>query len=176
MPETIQDLRPTGWGIDADPRNDPTYPIKKRNNAEHAGYTWARPAQQQSKVEVLRSNERPNLSAIYGTATPPTGLSGAIRRFAFKFSESSYGHWVPLMLADRVNMVEGIFDDLDRGRVPNIFAELGWGAEWRYNRRRFLIRRGIEALVVAGVVGLFLRRGKNRERRRLVRTRLAGAA
>ena len=26
-----------GWGIDADPRNDPTYPIKNRNNGEHAG-------------------------------------------------------------------------------------------------------------------------------------------
>ena len=29
----------TGWGVDADPKNDPTYPIKKRNNAVHRGYT-----------------------------------------------------------------------------------------------------------------------------------------
>jgi threonine dehydrogenase-like Zn-dependent dehydrogenase len=35
-----------GWGVDADPENDPTYPMKKRNNGEHAGYTWQRPSQQ----------------------------------------------------------------------------------------------------------------------------------
>jgi hypothetical protein len=26
-----------GWGVDADPKNDPTYPMKRRNNGEHAG-------------------------------------------------------------------------------------------------------------------------------------------
>ena len=92
-----------GWGADADRGNDPTYPMKRRNDGEHEGYSWERPAQQQSDAEVLHSNERPNLSAAFGTSTPPAGLSGAIRRFAFKYSESSYGHWLPLMLADFVN-------------------------------------------------------------------------
>ncbi len=32
--------------MDADPKNDPTYPMKKRNNGEHAGYSWERPPQQ----------------------------------------------------------------------------------------------------------------------------------
>jgi hypothetical protein len=68
---------------------------------------------------------------------PPRGLSGVIRRFAFRFSESSYGHWLPLMLADRVGMVEGVCEDLTRGHVPNIFRELGWKAEWQYNRKEF---------------------------------------
>ena len=41
-----------------------------------------------------------------------------IRRFAFKYSESSYGHWLPLMLADRVNKVEGVLDDLSTATSP----------------------------------------------------------
>jgi hypothetical protein len=41
-----------------------------------------------------------------------------LRRFAFKYSESSYGHWLPLMLADRVGVVEGVLDDLSHGHVP----------------------------------------------------------
>jgi hypothetical protein len=101
-----------GWGVDADPKNDPTYPMKHRNDGEHAGYSWERPPQQQTDVEILHSNERPNVTATFGTSTPPAGLSGMIRRAAFNFSENSYGHWVPLMLADRVGMVEGVVDDL----------------------------------------------------------------
>lgn len=123
-----------GWGVDADSENDPLYPIKKRNNGEHAGYSWQRPTQQPATVEVLHSNERPNLSAVFGTTTPPSGLSGMLRRIAFHYSESSYGHWLPLMLADRVDMIEGLFQDLGRGRVPNLVEEHGWRAEWKHNR------------------------------------------
>src|SRR5579875_1125029 len=108
----IDPSRVPGWGIDADPENDPTYPMKTRNNGEHAGYTWPRPPQQPETVEVLHSIERPNLTAVFGTTTPPTGLSGAIRRFGFRYSESSYAHWLPLMFADRVAAVEGILSDL----------------------------------------------------------------
>ena len=35
-----------GWGIDADPKNDPTYPMKNRTNEEHKGYSWDRPTLQ----------------------------------------------------------------------------------------------------------------------------------
>src|SRR5699024_7490906 len=82
-----------GWAMDADPKNDPTYPMKKRTNEEHKGYTWERPTQQFVDIEVLHSNERPNITAVFGTSTPPSGLSGMIRRYAFKFSENHYGHW-----------------------------------------------------------------------------------
>jgi hypothetical protein len=136
-----------GWGVDADPKNDPTYPMKKRNDGEHAGYSWERPTQQPASVEVLHSNERPNVSAAFGTSTPPSGLSGMIRRFAFNYSENSYGHWLPLMLADRVNMVEGVLDDLTHGHVPNIFSELGWKAEWKHNRKSLLTRVAVGAVI-----------------------------
>jgi len=140
-----------GWGIDADPENDPTYPMKKRTNDEHKGYAWERPQQQPHEVEVLKSVERPNLTAVFGTASPPEGLNGAIRKFAFRYSESSYGRWLPLVLADRVGAIEGIVDDLKSGYVPNIFAERGWGAEWKYNKRGFLLKAAL-AVAVTGVI------------------------
>src|SRR5918997_6534862 len=144
-----------GWGVDADPQNDPTYPMKKRNNGEHAGYSWERPVQQPVSVEVLHSNERPNVSAAFGTSTPPSGLSGMIRRVAFKYSESSYGHWLPLTLADRVGVVEGVLDDLTRGRVPNIFAERGWKAEWRHNRTSLVLRILVRVALISAAVAYF---------------------
>jgi hypothetical protein len=138
-----------GWGVDADPKNDPTFPMKHRNNGEHAGYSWERPPQQPLTVEVLHSNERPNVTAVFGTSTPPAGLSGMIRRVAFKYSESSYGHWLPLMLADRVSVVEGILDDLMRGHVPNTFAERGWKAEWKHNRINLALRVLVAAVLTS---------------------------
>jgi hypothetical protein len=152
-----------GWGIDADPENDPTYPMKNRNNGEHAGYTWERPQQQRTDVEILHSNERPNFSATVGTSTPPAGLSGVLRREAFNFSENSYGHWLPLMLADRIGVVEGVIDDLSRGHIPNIFGELGWKAEWKHNRANLVTKVVLGALVTGAVVA-FLRSGKDDER------------
>jgi hypothetical protein len=140
-----------GWGIDADTRNDPTYPMKKRNGAPHSGDNWTRPTQQDINIEVNHSVERPNISAVFGTDVPPSGLSGLIRRQAFKKTENQYSHWLPLLLADRVNMVEGILDDLSRGRIPNILAEKGLGADWKYNRPRLLrkIATGATLLFVA---------------------------
>jgi len=147
-----------GWGIDADPKNDPTYPMKHRTDEEQKGYTWERPAQQPEDIEVLRSIERPNVSAVFGTSVPPQGLSGQIRRFAFRYSESSYGHWLPLLVADRVNVVEGILDDLKRGHVPNIFAEKGMKADWKYNQKALVQTVVVGALITTAVVVLFKNR------------------
>jgi hypothetical protein len=142
-----------GWGVDADPNNNPTYPMKHRNNGEHAGYSWERPLQQPITVEVLHSNERPDVTSVFGTSTPPSALSGVLRRIAFRYSESSYGHWLPLMLADRVSVVEGVLSDLKHGHVPNVFAERGWKAEWKHNRiglaRRILVRVVLISAAVA---------------------------
>ena len=149
-----------GWGVDADPENDPTYPMKNRNDGEHAGYSWERPAQQAKSVEVLHSNERPNVTAAFGTSMPPSGLSGMIRRFAFNYSENSYGHWLPLMLADRVGVVEGVLDDLAHGHVPNIFGERGWKAEWKHNRKS-LVTRVVVGAVIASAAVAYLRSGRD---------------
>lgn len=151
-----------GWGIDADAENDPTYPIKKRTNEEHEGYAWERPAQQPETVEILKSVERPNLTAVFGTASPPQGLNGKIREFAFKYSESSYGRWLPLMLADRIGVVEGIIDDLKKGHVPNIFAELGWAADFKHNKKGFLLKMALIAAGTAVAVTLLTSKKKTK--------------
>jgi hypothetical protein len=144
----------TGWGVDANPENDPVYPMKTRNNGEHAGYSWQRPSQQPATVEVLHSNERPNLSAVFGTVTPPRALSGALRRMAFKYSESSYGHWLPLMAADRVGVVEGLFGDIFHARFPNVFVERGWRADWKHNRGSLIARIVARIVLIVGIVVL----------------------
>lgn len=145
-----------GWGIDADPKNDPTYPIKHRTDEEQEGYTWNRPPQQPINVEVLHSVERPNVTAVFGTSAPPSGLSGMIRRLAFKYGEGSYGHWLPLLIADRVNVVEGILDDLKHARIPNIFAERGGKAEWKYNRKKVLTKAVVGVIAVSAAIGFLL--------------------
>ena len=144
-----------GQGVDADPKNDPTYPMKNRTDGEHAGYSRERPPQQPITVEVLHSNERPDLTSVFGTSTPPSGLSGVLRRLAFRYSESSYGHWLPLMLADRVGVVEGVLGDLKRGQVPNVFAERGWKAEWKHNRTSLVRRILVGVALVSAAVAYF---------------------
>lgn len=154
-----------GWGIDADPKNDPTYPYKHRTNGEHAGYVRPGIPQQPVTVEVLHSNERPNVTAVFGSSVPPSGLSGVLRRYAFKFSENEYGHWLPLLLADRVNVVEGILDDLAHGHFPNIFAEKGGKSDWKYNRKSQLTKAAIGAALAVATVAL-LSRPKHKARKR----------
>lgn len=149
-----------GWGIDADPRNDPTYPMKQSSNAEHSGYNWERPSQQVIDTEVHHSIERPNISAVYGTSVEPTGLSGMIRRAAFHQSENEYGHWLPLLLADRVNVVEGILDDVAHGHIPNIYVEKGLRADWEYDRENLLTKVAIGVGIVTLAV-VYLRRQHN---------------
>ncbi len=149
-----------GWGVDADPNNEPTYPLKNYTGDDHRRLNWERPPLQAETVEILKSNERPNLTAVFGTSTPPSGLSGVLRRYAFTHSESEYGHWLPLLLADRINVVEGILDDLKQGHIPNIFAEKGWKADWQYNRKGLVQNILVGAVVTTAIVALLTRKKK----------------
>lgn len=151
-----------GWGIDADPKNDPTYPMRHRENEDTKHYDWERPAQQPIDIEVLHSIERPNVSAVFGMSSPPSGLSGMIRRFAFKYSENNYLHWLPLILADRVNVVEGVLDDLVHGHIPNIFAEKGYKAQWKYDKKSLIVKLATVAAIVGGAVVLLNRNGSGK--------------
>jgi hypothetical protein len=107
-------------------------------------------AQQPQRVEVLHSIERPGITPVFGSTLPPKGLSGVIRRRAFRHSESDLRHWLMLLAADRVDMVEGIVSDLARGHVPNIYREMGGRAELRHNPRG----AAKKALVLAAVAGV----------------------
>jgi hypothetical protein len=152
-----------GWGIDADPKNEPTYPMKHYTGDDHQRINWKRPPLQPQTVEVLHSNERPYMTATFGTSSPPSGLSGMIRRFAFRYSESSYAHWLPLVLADRINVIEGIIDDLKMGIVPNILAEKGWKAEWKYNKKGLVKKLAVAA---GTAIVLSLLKGNKKQKRK----------
>jgi hypothetical protein len=143
-----------GWGVDADPDNDPTYPYRDRSNDDHSG-KWQRPPLQDSEVEILSSIEHKRLPAVFGTSTPPSGLSGIIRRGAFTYSESHWLHWLMLMGADRVNVVEGVVQDLARLKVPNIPAEMGIKSEWRHNKKGLAAKLAVTAAVAGAGYALF---------------------
>ena len=149
-----------GWGIDADPDNEPTYPMKHYTGDDRRHLNYERPELQPVNMEILKSNERPNISAVFGTSVPPSGLSGTIRRFAFKYSEDRMGHWLPLILADRINVVEGIIDDLKRGHFPNIFAEKGMKAEWKHNPKGAIKKIVITAVIASFIVSLLSSKDK----------------
>ena len=129
---------------------------------------------QPEDVELLKSTERPQVSAVFGESAPPVGLSGVIRRFAFKYSESHYGHWLPLLLTGRVSVVEGVLDDLLHGHVPNIFAEKGHETEWKHNKTRLVIKLTAAAALVAGTVVLLSRKDQTMARPARGQYRAAG--
>jgi hypothetical protein len=148
-----------GWGADLDPAVRPAYPME-RTPPRFINVHWDDLEHQKAHVKVFHSTERPGLTPVFGTAQPPAGVSGMIRGAAFRFSENDLRHWLMLLFADRVNMVEGIIEDLARGHVPNIFREMGGPAEWKYNRAGFYRK----AAVAGAVVGLllYMRRGRRR--------------
>jgi hypothetical protein len=153
-----------GWGIDANSENDPTYPCRDRSKDDHSG-RWVRPAQQQVEVEILQSIEHKQRPAVVGTSTPPAGLSGRLRRAAFRKSESNLLHWMLLLAADRINMVEGVVQDFRRGRAPNLPGELGLRAQWQYNKRGVLLTAAA-AIGVIALVGFAMHQAKGRRNKR----------
>ena len=145
----------TGWGVDANPQNDPTYPYRDRSGDDHSG-KWRRPAPQRDSVELLQSIEHKQRPAVFGTASPPQYVSGSIRRLAFRWSESHWAHWLLLMGADRINMVEGLVQDVARGKIPNVPLEMGVRAEWQHNKTG-LAAKLVIAAALGGVLYAFAR-------------------
>lgn len=141
-----------GWGADLDKADRPACPMEHMPPRLDVTEDRRFPAQQ-PRVDVLHSNERPGLTPLFGTSAPPSGLSGGLRRVAFKFSENDLRHWLLLLAADRVNMVEGLVGDLAHGHVPNIYAEVGGPAAVRHNpagvARKALALTALAAVAIA---------------------------
>jgi hypothetical protein len=148
-----------GWGADLDKADRPAYPMERTPPRQIEPH-WTEPAHQHSNVKVYHSIERPGVTPVYGTAQPPRGLSGVMRDVAYKYAENDMRHWLILLAADRVNVGEGLLDDLAHGHVPNIFKEMGGPAEWRYNREGF-IRKAAVTTAVVGLVWLWMRRDRD---------------
>jgi hypothetical protein len=141
------------WGVDLEPHLRPAYPKEKRPEGG-TGAHWSVPDQQPVNVEVFHSTERPEITHVFGTAAPPRGLSGRIRRKAYEYSEGRMEHWFMLMAADRVDVVEGLIEDLSRGHLPNLWKEMGMKADLKHNPKRLLKSALFGGLLAAGVMGL----------------------
>jgi hypothetical protein len=96
---------------------------------------------------------------VVGTSTPPSGLSGAIRRVAFRRSESDWWHWLMLMGADRINVLEGVIQDLGRGIIPNVPAEMGARAEWQHNKSGLAKKVGVVLALSTAIYAVKRTRG-----------------
>src|SRR5574343_589925 len=93
-----------GWGSDLPRSRRPAVPMER--TPPRLDVQPAPPAQQAVTVEILHSTERPGITPLFGTPQPPRGLSGVMRRHAFRHSENDLRHWLMLLAADRVDMVE----------------------------------------------------------------------
>ena len=145
LPETIEQLRARipGWGADLDPADRPAHP--KLDFREHlTGAHWDFPERQPEKWPRERSLEHKFLTPVFGTAVPPRGASGALRRLAYKkFSEADAAHWLILIAADRVDSLGSSVTSLLRGKPDNPVRESGLRGELgshpvrsRFGRRR----------------------------------------
>ncbi len=152
-----------GWGVDLDRRSRPGVPME-RTPPRLSNVHWHAPEQQRSPVQVLHSIERPGITPVFGTTVPPSGLSGRLREQAFRYSENDLRHWLMLLAADRINVGEGIIDDLAQGHLPNVFAEMGGRAEWRHNRAGFVKKALVLSAGTALAVYWIRRRGRRLRR------------
>jgi hypothetical protein len=104
-----------GAGVDAPRERRPGVPMETTpRNA--SGVHWQAPTRQQTTVEVLRRPDLKELTATFGTAQPPHGLSGILRRYAYTIPDHRPQHWAVLLLADRVDALETSAADLIRLR------------------------------------------------------------
>lgn len=152
----IDPSRIPGWGSDADANDRPNYPIKQLTGDDHQRIHWKRPSLQANSVEILKSTERPYITAVFGTTQPPKGLSGALRRVAFRYSENMNRRWLLLLLADRINSLEGMLGDVLFFRFPNYIGEHGGRALWKYKPWSLVGKLLLRTIVIAAIVTLVI--------------------
>jgi hypothetical protein len=70
-----------------------------------------RQEKQVSGVEILTRAGRDEPTPVYGTATPPRGLSGYLKRRAYAIPENRPSHWMLLLASDRVDVLESALRD-----------------------------------------------------------------
>jgi hypothetical protein len=121
-----------GWGVDLNPQDRPSVP-KLRYDPLATGAHWDFPERQPEKWPRERSIEHKFLTPVFGTSTPPKGISGKIRRVAYKYSEARAAHWLLLIAADRVNSLESQLVSLLTGHPDNPFTETGIRSEFTHH-------------------------------------------
>ncbi|RRQ29186.1 hypothetical protein DK926_04700 [Rhodococcus sp. Eu-32] len=122
-----------GWGSDLDPADRPAYP-RERFAPENTGAHWDFPEKQPELKPRERSIEHGELPPVFGTSAPLQGLSGVIRRQAFRYSEGRAAHWLMLLAGDRVDAAESHIRSLVSGRPDNPVTETGILSEFHNSR------------------------------------------
>src|SRR3954469_2237477 len=147
-----------GWGADLDPKDRPSVP-RLQFDPNLSGARWELPEQQPEKWPRERSIEHAHLTPVFGTAQPPKGLSGAIRRLSYaRYSEGRAAHWLLLMLADRVDAVEEHLKSFATLHPDNPITETGVQAEFTHSglssrlgrNRTDVVHQVLDPVVVAG--------------------------
>jgi hypothetical protein len=161
LPESSDELRARipGWGVDLDPKDRPSVP-KLKFQEDFTGAHWGDfPDRQPEKWPRERSIEHAFLTPVFGTSTPPRGLSGAIRKLSYRrYSEARAAHWLLLVLADRVDAWESHLRSFATLRPDNPVTQTGVLSERRRHgiaSRRAAgrvdrVHQALDPLVVAG--------------------------
>jgi hypothetical protein len=155
-PEQLR-ARIPGWGVDLDPADRPSVP-KLQFQEDLSGAHWEFPDRQPEKWPRERSVEHAFLTPVFGTAQPPSGLSGAIRKYAYRYSEGRAAHWLLLMFADRVDAGEHHLSSLLTLRPDNPITETGVLSEFTHHglrsrvgvKRTDLVHQSLDPVIVAG--------------------------
>jgi hypothetical protein len=128
-----------GWGIDLDSRDRPSVPRLQR---PITGAHWDFPERQAENHPRERSIEHKFLTPVFGTSCPPHGVSGLIRRYAYKtYSEARAAHWLLLLVADRIDSWGSSFRSFATTRPDNPVSETGMRAEFTNQRFRSRVGR-----------------------------------
>ena len=160
LAEPIEKLRERipGWGVDLDPKDRPSVP-KLQFQDDLSGAHWEFPDRQPEKWPRERSIEHKFLTPVFGTAQPPTGLSGAIRKFSYAtYSEGRAAHWLLLIAADRVDAWESRLRSFLTLRPDNPITETGVLSEFTHHgvksrlgtKRTDLVHQPLDPVIVAG--------------------------
>jgi hypothetical protein len=127
LAESSDELRARipGWGVDLDRKDRPSVP-RERFDPNLSGARWDFPENQPEKWPRERSIEHKFLTPVFGTSCPPKGVSGAMRKYAYKrFSEGRAAHWLILVAADRVDSLGSHLQSLLTLRPDNPITETG---------------------------------------------------
>ncbi|HLV67864.1 MAG TPA: hypothetical protein VKY73_18715 [Polyangiaceae bacterium] len=94
-----------GWGVDRRLEDRPGVPMEQSPPRPVGNPSWQVPEQQHTERAPLVAATR-SLTPVYSTALPPRGLSGVLRRAAYRIPDYRARRWLLLMFADRVDVVE----------------------------------------------------------------------
>lgn len=114
-----------GWGVDLDPADRPSVP-QERFDPAASGAHWDFPERQPEPWPRERSIEHLELPPVFGTSCPPKGLSGVVRKYAYRrFSEGRAAHWLLLLGADRIDAWESHLRSFVTMRPDNPITQTG---------------------------------------------------